>query len=139
MYCEEVSAVYSQERILSNSDAAKLLSREFYDADREYFMVLNLDASGRPISYHIVNVGTLSMVAFPIANAFKTAIIQNACSLILCHNHPGGQLQPSQEDIEATEEMVRVGKILGIKVVDHFILANNDYISLRSEMGYLFD
>lgn len=59
-------------------------------------------------------------------------------SVLLCHNHPGGTLHASTEDIESTELIIKAGKMLGIRVLDHFIVSSEDYVSLREERGDLF-
>ena len=138
MYLQEVQSVVSTTPIRNTWDAGRLLQEQFTDADREYFISVNLDAQGRPISYHVAGIGSICAVHFAIANVFKVALLQNAASIIVCHNHPGGTAKPSTEDIEATEILVDVGDKLGIKVLDHFILTPYDYISLREERGDLF-
>lgn len=99
----------------------------------------NLDSQGRPISYHVAGVGGTNSVRFPIPNVFKTAIIQNAVSIVLCHNHPGGRLTPSKEDLDATKECVHVGELLGIRLLDHFIISPDDYYSMRERNPELFN
>lgn len=138
MYLNEISAVYSREPIRSTKDAANLLRIQFSDFDREYMYVINLTASGRPISYHMVGIGCTNAVTFPIMTTFRTAIIQNAVSIILCHNHPGGTLIPSEEDIAATKQMIEAGQLLGIKVLDHFIFTPQNYLSMREVMPEIF-
>ena len=138
MYLQEVQSVVSATPIRNTWDAARLLQQQFADADREYFISVNLDAQGRPISYHVAGIGSICAVHFAIANVFKVALLQNAASIIVCHNHPGGTAKPSTEDIEATETLVQVGEMLGIKVLDHFIITPTDYLSLREERGDLF-
>ena len=138
MYLQEVQSVVSTTPIRNTWDAGRLLQEQFTDADREYFVSVNLDAQGRPVSYHVAGIGSICAVHFAIANVFKVALLQNAASVIVCHNHPGGTAKPSMEDIEATEILVDVGNKLGIKVLDHFILTPYDYISLREERGDLF-
>lgn len=139
MYLKEVSALYDADPIKNTMDAGRLLQRQFADADREYFVSVNLDAQGRPISYHIAGIGSVSTVHFSIANVFKVALLQNAVSVLLCHNHPGGNRTPSNEDCAATKELVKVGKLIGIRVLDHIILTPVDYLSLREERGDLFE
>lgn len=138
MNLREVSEVRSQNPIKSTYDAGMLLSEKFADADREYLLVVNLDSGNRPISFHMVGIGSVTAVHFPIANVFKTAIIQNATSILICHNHPSGTLDPSEEDIKATRECCKAGGLLGIKVLDHFILTGNNYISLKEWNPELF-
>ena len=139
MYLQEVEALYDTVPIRSTSDAGRLLQKQFATADREYFVSVYLDSSGRPISYHIAGIGSVTQVSFPIASVFKVALLQNASSVILCHNHPGGSTLPSLEDCESTKLLVKAGEILGIKVLDHIITTPTDYLSLKEERGDLFE
>ena len=138
MYLQEISAAYSTKPILNTYDAAQALQENFRDADREYLLSVNLDSGGRPISYSIISMGDTTSVHFPIAPVFKMALLQNAVSVIICHNHPGGNLFPSEEDCKSTRDLVAAGKMLGIQVLDHFILTPDNYLSMREEHGELF-
>lgn len=138
MYLQEIQSIMSATPIRNTWDAARLLQQQFADADREYFVSVNLDAQGRPISYHVAGIGSVCAVHFAIDGVFKVALLQNAVSVILCHNHPGGTTAPSTEDLEATRTIIAAGKMLGIKVLDHFIITPTDYLSLREERGDLF-
>lgn len=138
MYLKEVSAISSETPINNTLRAAEILKENFADADREYFVSVNLDSRGRPISYHVVGIGSVGSVHFGIANIFKIALLQNARSVILCHNHPGGCVEASDEDIDATKTIVSVGKSLDIPVLDHFILTADNYVSLREENREIF-
>lgn len=138
MYLQEVHAITSVTPIRNTWDAGRILQEQFADADREYFISVNLDAQGRPISYHIAGIGSTCAVPFTVSSVFKTALLQNAVSVLVAHNHPGGTLQESREDVEATELLIRAGEVLGIKVLDHFILTPYDYVSLREKRGDLF-
>lgn len=139
MYLQEIQSIASATPIRNTWDAARLLQQQFADADREYFVSVYLDAQGRPISYHVAGIGSICSVHFAVDGVFKVALLQNACSIMLCHNHPGGTPRPSVEDLEATKLLVDVGKTLGIKVLDHFIITPTDYLSLREERGDLFN
>lgn len=138
MYLQEIQSIVSATPIRNTWDAARLLQQQFADADREYFVSVYLDAQGRPISYHVAGIGSVCSVHFAVDGVFKVALLQNAVSVILCHNHPGGTPRPSVEDLEATKLLVDAGKMLGIKVLDHFIITPTDYLSLREERGDLF-
>ena len=138
MYLQEVQSILSATPIRNTWDAARLLQQQFADADREYFVSVYLDAQGRPISYHVAGIGSVCAVHFAVEGVFKVALLQNACSVILCHNHPGGTTRPSTEDLEATRLLVDAGKMLGVKVLDHFIITPTEYLSLREERGDLF-
>ena len=138
MYLQEVQSIMSATPIRNTWDAARLLQQQFADADREYFVSVYLDAQGRPISYHVAGIGSVCSVHFAVDGVFKVALLQNACSVMLCHNHPGGTPRPSVEDLEATKLLVDAVKMLGVKVLDHFIITPTDYLSLREERGDLF-
>lgn len=138
MYVKEIDAMYSREPVTNTFEMGELLCRQFRDLDREQIIVMNLDSQGRPISYYVAGIGGTNAVHFPITNVFKTAIIQNAVSIVLCHNHPGGRLVPSSEDLDATKECVRVGELLGIRLLDHFIISPDDYYSMRERNPELF-
>ena len=138
MYTQEVGVMYGRKPIKSTLDAADALMEHFYDADKEYFVAVHLDSQGRPISFSTVSSGDVNAVHFPISSVFKTALLQNAVSIIVCHNHPGGTLSPSNEDLEATRMLVEAGRMLGIKVLDHFILTPTNYLSLRERRSDLF-
>lgn len=138
MYLQEIQSIMSATPIRNTWDAGRILQQQFADADREYFISVNLDAQGRPISYHVAGIGSICAVHFAVNTMFKVALLQNAVSILLCHNHPSGTLRASDEDIEATETLVQVGELLGIRVLDHFIITPTDYLSLREERGDLF-
>ena len=138
MYLQEVQSILSATPIRNTWDAARLLQQQFAEADREYFVSVYLDAQGRPISYHVAGIGSVCAVHFAVDGIFKVALLQNAVSVILCHNHPSGTPSPSTEDLEATRTIINAGKMLGIKVLDHFIITPTDYLSLREERGDLF-
>lgn len=139
MYLQEVSALYSVDPITNSSGAAEVLRKNFEDADREYMVSVNLDVQGRPISFHVAGIGSLNEVNFNISSVFKIALLQNATSVILCHNHPGGTVYASPEDQQSTIDMVRIGKLLGVRVLDHFILTPTDYMSMRETYPEVFD
>ena len=138
MYLQEVHAIASAEPIRNTGDAGRILREQFADADREYFVSVNLDAKGRPISYHVAGIGSVCSVHFAIDSVFKIALLQNSVSILVCHNHPGGTLAPSNDDLEATKSLVAVGNLLGIRVLDHLIISPDDYVSLREGYGEVF-
>ncbi len=98
---------------------------------RELFQELLIDTKGRHIRTETVAVGTLSEALVHPREVFYPAIRHKAASLILMHNHPSGDPEPSREDISLTERLVRTGELIGIKVDDHLIIGRDCYISLR--------
>jgi len=105
----------------------------FAELDREHFVVLALDARNRPIGCNTVSIGTLSASLVHPREVFKFAILANAAAVILAHNHPSGEVSPSQDDIELTRRLVQVGEVLGIEVLDHIVLGGQYYCSLKEQ------
>ncbi len=103
------------------------------DLRKEVFRVLLLNRSNRVIKEVTISEGTLDASIVHPREVFREAILESAAGVILLHNHPSGNPSPSQEDIQITKQLVEAGKIMGIKVVDHLILAGDDYRSLADE------
>lgn len=100
-------------------------------ARQEHFFVLCLDTRGVPIRQQLVTKGILNATFVHPREVFYTAIIYNAASIIVVHNHPSGDSNPSDDDLDVTERLVHAGKLLGIEVHDHIIVAKSGYTSLR--------
>lgn len=116
--------------------AIQAVREEFKLYDREVFAVLSVTNHLDPINLHVCSVGTLTSTPAAPSEVFKAALLSNAAGVILFHNHPSGSIDPSREDIMTTKRLVEAGKILGINVLDHIIVAGKtgDYHSLRNEM-----
>ena len=123
----------SQTPVSTPEEAVDLITREFSDLDREVFMILNMTCHLQVINLDVCSVGTLNYTVVHPRDVFKSSILSNASSVLLIHNHPSGELEPSREDIDLTERMVSAGKILGIEVLDHLIIGTREraYTSLR--------
>ena len=106
------------------------------DADRELFVVLALDARNRPIGTNIVSIGSLSASVVHPREVFKFAILANANALILAHNHPSGDPEPSQDDREITKRLQEAGTLMGIEILDHLILGES-WLSFK-ERGWMW-
>ena len=116
-------------------DVAEILRRYLQHEDREHFVTLMLDAKNRVIGLHTVSIGTLSAALVSPREVFKAAILANAASIILAHNHPSGDTTPSPEDIKVTDTLKQAGQILGIDVLDHVIVGENGaFRSLRRDL-----
>lgn len=105
----------------------------------EIFAIICLDAKNKPIAYFEVSRGTLSASLVHPREVFKRALACNAYSIALAHNHPSGDLKASQEDINTTKQLIQAGGILGIPVVDHLIIVDGGYRSIREECSYLWN
>ncbi|TDA67703.1 MAG: DNA repair protein RadC [Clostridia bacterium] len=118
------------------ADVADLVRPLLEGADREHFLVLCLDTKNRVSAIHTVSVGTLNSSPVHPREVFKAAILANAASVILAHNHPSGDPEPSRDDREVTARLVECGKILGIGLLDHVVLGEGRFYSLK-EAGLL--
>ena len=90
---------------------------------KEVFKVFLLDSNNAVISSEIVSIGVLNLAIVHPREIFKLAIIQSANSIILVHNHPSGNVEPSKEDLEITQRLREAGDLLGIKILDHVIIS----------------
>ena len=122
----EQDRVIGKESVNTQDKAVEYIIREFADLDREVFMILNLDTALRPINLNVVSMGTLSETMVHPREVFKASILSNASSVICIHNHPGGDVTPSDPDIAVTNRLTECGKILGIEVADHLIIGGRD-------------
>jgi DNA repair protein RadC len=112
------------------ADVVACLS-EIRVSDREQFVCLHLDARNRINALEVVSVGSLNASLVHPRELFKAAILNNAASVILAHNHPSGDTTPSREDIELTRRMVQAGEIMGIEVLDHIIVGPEGFLSMK--------
>jgi DNA repair protein RadC len=118
-------------RVLTAMDAAVLLVPQFGSKTVEHFGVLLLDTKHHVLRTSIVSVGTLDASIVHPRDVFREATIAGAFALILFHNHPSGDPTPSPDDIELTRRLMAVGELMGIVVLDHLILAERGFHSLR--------
>lgn len=132
---KEGSILYDVRRLSTPSEAAGLGKRFLEDLDREQVIVCCLDNKNQPVSINVVSVGTLNSSLVHPREVFKTAILSNAASIILFHNHPSGDPEPSQEDINITTRIKEAGSILGIELLDHIIIGSDDVFCSLKENG----
>lgn len=127
-------SINTQRRISVRSpeDVKSLVMEDMRYYDREHFRVLYLDRKGGLITIEDISVGGLHSSIVHPREVFKPAVKRSAASLILVHNHPSGDPAPSQEDIEVTRRLIEAGHILGIEVLDHVIIGEGTYCSLKS-------
>ena len=117
--------LFGNELIQSANDAIFLMQKELRNCDRETFCALHLNAKGKPLSMSVVSIGELNSTLVHPREVFKASILSNASAVIFMHNHPSGELTPSEEDKKATKRLEMAGQILGIPVVDHIIVGEN--------------
>lgn len=115
--------ILSEKPICSSQDAVNVLAEHLRDYDREVMGCIFLKASGVPISCAMCSIGALNYSVAHPREILKAAILSNAYSMILIHNHPSGSLTPSQADIATTEKMIKVCHLIGIPLLDHIIVS----------------
>ena len=130
---KESSVTYNLEKPIVNPATAAEIINHVFDLENqpnEIFAILCLNTKNKVAGAHIISQGSLfSSIVHP-REVYKAAILNNAASIILAHNHPSGDPEPSREDIETTKRLVKAGEILGIDVLDHIIIGDGRYTSL---------
>ena len=130
---EKVGRYELPKAIRSPEDAYKAITTltNVQEEAQEVFGILILNTKNKVVAVHEVSRGTLNSSMVHPREIFKPAVLHNAAGIICFHNHPSGDTVPSKEDIEVTERLVAAGEILGIIVMDHIIVGDDEYISLR--------
>lgn len=118
--------------IRSNDDVAKLLMERLRYEKKEHFLSILLNSKGEVIEIDTVSIGELSATVVHPREVFNRATKKSAASIILAHNHPSGDPTPSVQDVETTKRLVECGRLMGIKVLDHVIIGNGDFSSLKA-------
>lgn len=99
----------------------------------ECVIMMTLDVKKKMTGFFVISIGNLSSSIVHPREVFKRAMLMNADGIIIAHNHPSGDCTPSQKDIEVSQKLKEVGKIIGIELVDHLIVGNNKFESLKSK------
>src|SRR2546425_13188556 len=106
---------------------------EFNQLDREMFVAVLLDGKTQVLGFNVVSVGSLTAALVHPREVFKPAILANAAALILAHNHPSGDPEPSAEDKAITERLRHAGDLMGIKILDHVVIGDGSFRSFAEE------
>lgn len=130
---KESSVIYKNRKIGSPSDAVELVRHFIESSDRELLIVCCLDTKNQPTAIHTVSIGSLNSSIVHPREVFKTAILSNSASIIIFHNHPSGDPSPSSEDISVTTRLKECGKIIGIELIDHIIVGDNNFVSIKEK------
>ena len=127
-----VKATGKKAGVKSPDDMAAIFNSYLDGADRENFCIAMLDRKGNLLGLNTVSVGGLHSSIVHPREVFKPAIVIGAASIILCHNHPSGDTTPSKEDLEVTNLLIEAGKIIGIEILDHVIIGDDSFCSLKA-------
>lgn len=121
----------------NSSNASADLFRASYEEGemdyREWFKVMYLNRAMKPLGIHTVSMGGTALTPIDAKVIFSGALLSNAHSIVLCHNHPGGTLRPSPEDDNITKKLVEGAKLLDLRITDHIIITSSGYYSYSDE------
>lgn len=137
--CEIVACFELGRRLLQHKQSALLLSpkdvweelKDIRDNKKEHFVVFFLDARNQEIKREIISIGSLNANLVHPREVFEPAVRHVAAQVIIAHNHPSGDPEPSQEDSEITNRLVDAGKLLGIELKDHVIVSQTNFFSFK--------
>lgn len=127
---EAIFTFPARQQLTSPDDVAAVLREYFIDRDREEFIVCLLDTANTLVALSPVSIGGLAASIVEPRQVFKVAVLSNAAALILAHNHPSGNPEPSRDDVRITRQLVEAGKLMGIPVHDHLIIVDSGYVSM---------
>ena len=121
--------------VKSPEDAGKLIGQELCEMDREVVCIINLKSDGTPINCTFASMGALDRSVAHPRELLKATILSNASTMIMLHNHPSGNLDPSMEDSMLTDRMIKLCDLVGVPLVDHIIVGgdNSDYFSFKEK------
>lgn len=132
--CENITV--RRRSVREVKDAVNLFNESLLESDREKLICIHLDSSHKVLAFEVVSVGSLNSSIVHPREVFKAAILLNAHSILIMHNHPSGDPTPSAEDVEITRKLKEVGDLLSIPLVDHVIVASTGHCSF-AEKGML--
>src|SRR3989339_714694 len=135
--CEIVASFELGRRLLQNKQSVLLLSpqdvwdqlKDIRDNKKEHFVIFFLDARNQEIKREIISIGSLNANLVHPREVFEPAVRYLAAQIIVAHNHPSGNTEPSDEDLTITKRLAAAGKILGIDIIDHIVVAKNGFMS----------
>lgn len=128
----KTSILYERRTICSPSMAAELGRQLFDSYDKEYLYAVYFSTKCEPIAIELMSIGTLDSTIISPKDILKTALLCSAYGFIIYHNHPsGGDITPSKEDLCATKRLKEASTLMGIKMVDHIIISDIGYVSLK--------
>lgn len=133
-YVAESKVEYTTNKTKISNSSDVFNEIEIYkDKQQEHFIAIYLDGANNIIENRVITIGTVNQTMVHPREVFSPAIEKRAVNIIVAHNHPSGLLEASREDIMITKRLAESGKILGIKLLDHLIISNNGFLSLKDE------
>jgi DNA repair protein RadC len=128
---EELEPELKNFDIKDPESVVKAIRASIKDKAKEHFKLILLNPRNKIIGISTISIGTLNASLVHPREVFKDAIVHSAASVVLAHNHPSGDPEPSEDDLKITKKLVESGKILGIEVIDHIIIGKNNFCSYK--------
>lgn len=137
---KEAGVKYANDIVIAGPEgSAKLISTLIGQYDREHAVVLYLNQRHKVMGYEIASVGTINQCFMQPREIFRGALMQGAAAIIVGHNHPSGDPKPSHDDIVVTENILKAGSILGVRVLDHIVVGDDDrFASIREQNPHIW-
>lgn len=130
----KTSILYERRTISNPAYAAELGKKLFEEYDKEYVYAVYVTTKCEPVAIELISIGTLNMSIMSSRDIIKTALLCGAQGVIVYHNHPsGGNINASQQDINSTKRLNEACNLLGVKLIDHIIISDIGYISLKEQ------
>ena len=139
---QEIRAVYQEKKVETYGDLKKVtsshqiglwLEKEIGSFTQEHLVAVYLNVKNEVICFSVVHIGTIDQsIAYP-RDIFQRALLTNSARVIVAHNHPSGNTTPSEADKLFTKRIIRAGELMGIEILDHIIVTDNEFCSLRAE------
>lgn len=126
-----VAAPHERPQVKSPADAANLLMMDMGLLEQEHLRTILLDSKNRVVKIHTVYIGSVNTAQIRVGELFKEAIRVNASAIVVAHNHPSGDPTPSADDVSVTRQIAEAGKLLNIDVLDHLVIGQQRWVSLK--------
>ena len=133
---KESSILYKRRSIGSPADGQEIFKDISENLDREALIVISLDTKNQPQSINVAHIGNINSSIVSSACIMRVDLLSNAASIMVAHNHPSGNPEPSEADLITTKKLEEVGDLMGIRLLDHLIIGDGHFISLK-EQGFL--
>ena len=130
---------FMKSRVYSHAaDIYKLIKPYLMSREKEHFLIVCLDSRRRLISIENLSIGTVNQAIVHPREVFRPAIAKSAAFIVLAHNHPSGDTNPSLDDMQVTDRLVEASKLVGIPIIDHLIVSDKEFLSFKDEeyIGY---
>jgi len=132
---KEGNRQYSAGNMVDSPEKGYRLVKDYMETlDREELVVALLDTKHRLIGFNVVSVGTIDASLVAPVNVFKPAILANAATILLAHNHPSGDASPSPQDLQITRRLIEAGRILDLEILDHIVVGDGYHVSIRERV-----